>query len=264
MNILAEIAARKRTEVSESKARCPVAILERSPYFGRIAVSLAKSLLQPGSSGIIAEFKRKSPSKGMINAAATVEEVTAGYVRAGASAVSVLTDTGFFGGKNEDLVRARELNYCPILRKDFVVDPYQVIEAKSIGADAILLIAAILTPGETFKLASLARSLGMETILEVHSASELNCLNENISILGVNNRNLVDFTVSIDISLSLSEFISGGITAISESGIQNPADIKILKQAGYKGFLIGEQFMSAADPARACSEFISGIKQLWL
>jgi len=220
--------------------------------------------MRPGASGIIAEFKRQSPSKGIINANAKVEEVTVGYMNAGASALSILTDNQFFGGNNEDLIKARELNFCPILRKDFIVDPYQIIEAKSIGADAILLIAAILTPEETLHFATLARSLGLETILEVHGCTELSHLNNKISILGVNNRNLADFTVSLDISLSLSEFISDRILAISESGIHDPADVHLLKQAGYKGFLIGEQFMSAGDPASACQTFISQLIQFEL
>ena len=260
MNLLEEIAALKRTEVAERMELYPIAVLERSRLFNTQTISLTKSLIQVRSSGIIAEFKRISPSKGIINASAKVEEVTIGYMQAGASALSVLTDYEFFGGKNEDLIRAREQNDCPILRKDFVVDPYQVIEAKSIGADAILLIAAILTPEETLNLAALAVSLGLETILEVHGLTELSHLNKHISILGVNNRNLADFTVSLDISLSLSEFISDGIPAISESGIHDPADVQMLKQAGYKGFLIGEQFMAAGDPARACQSFINRLK----
>ncbi|TSA31183.1 MAG: indole-3-glycerol phosphate synthase TrpC [Porphyromonadaceae bacterium] len=264
MNILGKIAAHKRTEVSERKELYPIALLERRPFFNTEPVSLKKHLMRPGASGIIAEFKRQSPSKGIINANAKVEEVTVGYMNAGASALSILTDNQFFGGNNEDLIKARELNFCPILRKDFIVDPYQIIEAKSIGADAILLIAAILTPEETLNFATLARSLGLETILEVHGCTELSHLNNKISILGVNNRNLTDFTVSLDISLSLSEFISDRILAISESGIHDPADVHLLKQAGYKGFLIGEQFMSAGDPASACQTFISQLIQFEL
>lgn len=264
MNILANIATHKRTEIAERKELYPIALLEHSPFFNTVPISLTKYLLQPGASGIIAEFKKKSPSKGIINATAKVGEVTIGYVQAGASALSVLTDSQFFGGKNEDLIKARELNYCPILRKDFIVDPYQIIEAKSIGADAILLIAAILTPEETLNLATLARSLGLETILEIHGYDELTHLNNQINILGVNNRNLADFTVSLDISLTLSKFISDGILAISESGIHDPADVHLLKQAGYKGFLIGEQFMSTGDPALACQTFISQLKQIEL
>jgi indole-3-glycerol phosphate synthase len=262
MNILTTIAAHKRKEVAERKTWYPTALLERSPLFNTRPLSLTKHLLSPGASGIIAEFKMKSPSKGLINAHANVAEVTTGYMKAGASGLSVLTDQEFFGGKNEDLIKARELNYCPILRKDFMVDPYQIIEAKSIGADAILLIAAILSPEETLSPATLARSLGLETILEVHGSNELTHWNDQISILGVNNRNLADFTVSLNISLSLSKFISDGVLAISESGIHDPGDVDLLKQAGYKGFLIGEQFMSAGDPALACHTFISRLNSI--
>lgn len=261
MNILETISARKHIEVAERKKLCPVAQLEKRPLFSGKTVSLRGNLLQAGASGIIAEFKKSSPSRGPINSGAIVEEVTTGYVRAGASALSVLTDTDFFGGKDEDLVRARKVNECPLLRKDFIVDSYQVYEARSIGADAILLIASILSPEETYQLARLARSLGMETLLEVHGAEEMKHLNEHISVLGVNNRNLADFRVSIDISLSLSGLIPAGIVPISESGLNNPSDVKLLRQAGYKGFLIGELFMSAADPALACSNFISQLKQ---
>ena len=261
MNQLETIAAFKRNEVADRKELYPVKKLENSPLFDRKTISLTERILQKGSSGIIAEFKRKSPSKGMINSHSDVADVTRGYIRAGAAALSVLTDSHFFGGNNEDLSRAREVNDCPVLRKEFIVDQYQIIEAKSIGADAILLIAAILTPAETLNFATLARSLGMATILEIHGKEELEHLNDQISILGVNNRNLADFSVSLEISLTLAPFITNGITCISESGIRHPADVLILKQAGYKGFLIGEQFMSTQDPAVACETFIKQLNQ---
>ncbi len=261
MNILANIAAHKRLEVAERRVLFPVTHLVQSPLFDRVPISMTEHLLRDEASGIIAEFKKMSPSKGIIHAGARVEDITTGYLQAGASALSVLTDTKFFGGSNEDLLMARKVNSCPILRKDFVVDPYQVIEAKSIGADAILLIAAILTPAETLELATLARTLGMETILEVHGESEMGHLNDQISILGVNNRNLADFKVSLDISIGLSELIPDGVLAISESGIQKPSDIFLLRQYGYKGFLIGEQFMSTDNPAATCEAFISELKE---
>jgi len=259
MNILDNIAARKRLLIAENKALYPIKQLEQSPLYNRTTVSLTAELDKPGVSGIIAEFKRKSPSKGIINAYARVEEVTQGYAKAGASALSVLTDQEFFGGSNDDFANARVSNNCPILRKDFIVDPWQVVESRSIGADVILLIAAILTPRETLELATLARSLGMEIILEVHDISELSHLNDQISILGVNNRNLKDFKVSTEISFSIAKKIPAGITAISESGIRQPEAVVELRQAGYKGFLIGEQFMAEEDPAGACAHFISQI-----
>jgi indole-3-glycerol phosphate synthase len=260
MSILSDIASYKRLEVESRKQLHPVALLERMAGYGRPSVSMAGALLRRGSSGIIAEYKRKSPSKGIINHTSTVESVTAGYVDAGAAGLSVLTDGPSFGGSLGDLDTARAINSCPILRKEFIVDPYQVIEAKAHGADVVLLIAAILTADETLALATLSRSLGMETILEVHSREELGHLNEQINILGVNNRNLADFSVSLDISLSLAGLIPGDVVAISESGIRKPEDISLLKQAGYRGFLVGEQFMATADPAGACHIFINSLQ----
>ncbi|OFY55404.1 MAG: indole-3-glycerol phosphate synthase [Bacteroidetes bacterium GWF2_49_14] len=260
MNILTNIANHKRKQVATRKELYPVALLEKSPFFETTPVSLTRYLLRPDKSGIIAEFKRKSPSKGVINAYVSIDQVSIGYMQGGASALSILTDEEFFGGKNEDLIRARELNYCPILRKDFILDPYQVLESKSIGADAILLIAAILTPAQTLELARLARSLGMETILEVHSRDELVHRNGHISIIGVNNRNLADFSVNLETSMSLSEFIDKDDLFISESGLREPSDIRKLRLAGYRGFLIGEQFMATSDPATACQQFISQLK----
>ena len=260
MNILATIAAHKRLEVAGRMEHSSEAMLRRSPLFERETLSLRESLTRPDASGIIAEFKRMSPSKGMINDQCKVDEVTKGYATAGASGLSVLTDKRFFGGSSDDLISARNVNNIPILRKDFMVDPYQVIEAKAIGADVILLIAAILSPELTLEMATLARSMGMETILEVHGLSELDQMNDQITILGVNNRNLADFTVSLDISLELAKHIPAGVLAISESGIRNPADVQLLKHAGYRGFLVGEQFMSTADPAAACETFISQIR----
>ena len=260
MNILDTIAAHKRVEVAGRLEHSSTAILMRSPLFERKTLSLRESLTKPAASGIIAEFKRMSPSKGIINHECKADEVTKGYATAGASGLSVLTDNRFFGGSSEDLILARQHNNIPILRKDFMVDPYQVIEAKAIGADVILLIAAILTPALTLEMATLARSLGMETILEVHGLPEMEHMNDQITILGVNNRNLADFTVSLDISLELAKHIPAGVLSISESGIRNPQDVRLLTQAGYKGFLVGEQFMSTPDPAAACRTFISQIR----
>jgi indole-3-glycerol phosphate synthase len=259
-NILDTIVRAKQREVAERKALFTPALLEKSISFNATPVSLIKHLHRPDQSGIIAEYKRKSPSRGIINDQARVEEVTIGYVEAGASGLSILTDQEFFGGKTEDLVTARSLNHCPILRKDFIIDPYQVTESKSMGADVILLIAAILKPAETLQLAWQARLLGMETILEVHHADELYQINDYISMVGVNNRNLRDFSVSLETSLQLKEMIPPGITAIAESGIHRPEDLILLKKAGYQGFLVGELFMKSADPAGACRDFIHQLR----
>ena len=178
MKILSEIASFKKKETQERKSLFPVKLLEQSVYFNSRPVSMISYLERKDSQGIIAEFKKKSPSKGAINPHAQIERTSIGYMMAGASALSVLTDTHYFGGKNEDLTIARKFNYCPILRKDFILDEYQIIEARSIGADVILLIAAILSPDETKQLAKFAKSLGMEVLLEIHTKSELKNLNE--------------------------------------------------------------------------------------
>ena len=225
-------------------------------------MSLKKYILRKDKSGIIAEFKRKSPSKGIINAYADVEKVTIGYMQAGASALSVLTDNNFFGGKNEDLTIARKFNFCPILRKDFTVSEYQIIEAKSIGADAILLIAAVLTKDEIKRFASLAHSLGLEVLLEVHTEQELEKYIPEISLVGINNRNLNTFEVDFENSIRLAQTLPSGVAKVAESGISNPENIIELKQKGFDGFLVGESFMKTAEPEIAAKKFIKMIKEL--
>jgi indole-3-glycerol phosphate synthase len=217
----------------------------------------------PEKSGIIAEFKRKSPSKGMINGSASVEQVSIGYMQAGASALSILTDKEYFGGSNEDLKVVRKYNFCPILRKDFVVDEYQIIEAKSIGADCVLLIAAALDPGKLKFLAAFAKSLGLEVLLEVHDGEELDrCLNDHVDLVGINNRNLKTFEVSLDTSLNLINKIPSNFVKISESGISDPNTMIELKKAGFDGFLIGENFMKSARPEQAAYNFIKEYRKL--
>jgi indole-3-glycerol phosphate synthase len=263
MNILDEIIAHKRAEVAERKSLYPIKLLESSIYFKTQPVSLKKYLLRPDKSGIIAEIKRKSPSKGTINRYVSVERTSIGYMQAGASALSILTDTQFFGGKNEDLTTARKFNFCPILRKDFTVDEYQIIEAKSIGADAILLIAAVLQPQEIDRLAQAAHALGLEVLLEVHNLEEVkSSLSPHVDLIGVNNRNLKDFNVSVETSLELAEHIPGDYVKVSESGISQASTIRRLQQAGYKGFLIGETFMKHSRPEKACADFIADLQHL--
>jgi indole-3-glycerol phosphate synthase len=212
--------------------------------------------------GVIAEIKRRSPSKGAINEYVSVEKVSIGYMQAGASALSILTDTEFFGGTNEDLITARKFNYCPILRKDFTIDEYQIVEARSIGADAILLIAAVLDEKQIKNLAAFATSLGLEVLLEIHEFEELPGDLENVSIIGINNRNLKDFSVDVNRSFSIAEKLPAGIVKISESGLSEAETIVQLKRAGFKGFLIGETFMRESQPELACSEFIRKIQTL--
>ena len=263
MNILDKIIKFKQVELKERKELFPLKGLEKSIYFETPTVSLSAYLLRDDKSGIIAEIKRKSPSKGMIHEFADIEKISIGYMQAGASAISVLTDEHFFGGSSKYLSQARHFNYCPILRKDFIFDEYQIIEAKSIGADAILLIAAVLTPRKIKRLAAFAVSLGLEVLLEVHTNEEaLKYPNEFTKLVGVNNRNLNDFKVSIQTSVELSEFIPHDFIRVSESGINDPENILKLKKFGYQGFLMGEYFMQAADPHLKCVDFIKALKAM--
>jgi indole-3-glycerol phosphate synthase len=256
MTILDKILENKRKELGLTKSLTTVKELENSRYFNRTTQSLSEFLLLKSKTGIIAEFKRKSPSKGIINSSSLVEEVSAGYFKYGASAVSILTDTQFFGGSNADLMRTREKNEFPILRKEFILDEFQVLESKSIGADAILLIAEVLEKNEILELAHLARTLGLEVLLEIHDADELDKVNQYVNIIGVNNRNLKTFEVSTQISETIAKKIPGGFLKISESGISSPEAIAKLRESGYDGFLIGEKFMCTPDPTTAFSEFV--------
>jgi indole-3-glycerol phosphate synthase len=260
MTILEEIAAYKRKEIEASRLRNDFRKLEKSKYFRRVSLSLTDALLYSGKSDIIAEYKRKSPSAGIINDKARIEDVTTGYANAGAAALSILTDSKYFGGDNSDLTKVRELNSLPLLRKDFTIDEYQVVEAKSIGADVILLIAAILDKGTARMMAQLAASLSMQVILEIHGEKELDFINEHISIVGVNNRNLEDFSVDLDASLELAEKIPSEFIKISESGITSPGDIRNLREHGYNGFLIGERFMKDDDPVNSFEIFVRELK----
>lgn len=257
MNILDKIVSRKKEEVAEAKAKRSIKELEESDAFKRETFSLKDFLTDPYKTGIIAEFKRKSPSKGIINDQVTVEDVTTGYASAGASALSVLTDHDFFMGHEDDLVAARKVNQIPILRKDFMVDEYQIIEAKALGADIILLIAACLTASEILTFAKLAKSLGLSTLLEVHNREELDrSLNPYLDVVGVNNRNLKDFSVDINTSISLAKVIPSEFLKISESAISDTETIKLLKSVGFNGFLIGENFMRTANPGQAMADFV--------
>ncbi len=257
MDILQEIVAHKRVEVAANKELYPVKLLEQSTYFEGKPVSLKKYLRRVDKSGIIAEIKRKSPSKGDINPHVSVERTSIGYMQGGASGLSILTDKKYFGGDSEDLKIARSFNFCPILRKDFMIDEYQVVEAKSIGADVILLIAAVLTKKEIEELGGLAQSLGMEVLLEVHNEKELNSsLTDKVDLIGVNNRNLKTFVTDIKTSYDLAELIPNEFLKVSESGIANPETIKDLKKHGFEGFLIGETFMKSGRPEKAAKEFI--------
>lgn len=261
MDILDKIVAHKQKEVQNRKELYPTKLLEQQLYFEGQPVSMVEYLRRPDKSGIIAEFKRKSPSKGIINDAASIEKTSIGYMQAGASGLSVLTDTDFFGGSNQDLEEARKFNFCPILRKDFIIDEYQVIEAKAIGADIILLIARILKKEQIAKLAGVAKSLGMEILLEVHNEEELQKVVADVDIVGVNNRNLQTFETTVETSKNLSGQIPTDFLKISESGITDPQTIMELESYGFEGFLMGEKFMMSSHPHRACRDFIKTLRK---
>lgn len=258
MNILDTIVAQKRKEVEQRRLATPISVLEQQPHFIRSVYSLVSFLADTTRTGIIAEYKRKSPSKGIINATATVEEVTKAYAEH-ASGISVLTDTDFFGGSTADLEKAR-FNKVPILRKDFMIDEYQVYEAKAMGADVILLIAACLSPEQVNELGASAKGLGMEVLLEIHNEEELVHISDMVDMVGVNNRNLKTFEVDIQTSLHLISHIPAGKPAIAESGISNVDTIVTLRNAGFSGFLIGENFMKEPKPSVAFADFVHQLK----
>ncbi|MGO4710658.1 indole-3-glycerol phosphate synthase TrpC [Chryseobacterium sp. 2TAF14] len=257
MNILDKIIERKKQEIKDSKSKISVEQLKDSDFFGRKAFSLKKTL--KSKSGIIAEFKRQSPSKGIINNQISALEVVSAYEKFGASAISILTDKDFFGGSFDDILSVRNHIQIPILRKDFMVDEYQFYEAKSIGADVILLIAACLSPSQVLEFTELAQSLKLEVLLEIHSEEELQHINKNIDFVGINNRNLKDFKVDLQHSVNLKNLLPKNILSVAESGIYNEEDFKYLKEKGFNGFLMGEYFMKNENPGNKFSEFISNV-----
>ncbi|MEL6812580.1 MAG: indole-3-glycerol phosphate synthase TrpC [Bacteroidota bacterium] len=256
MTILDHITHYKKQEVAARKKAFPAEILEGSKWYSRSCYSITHALTT-SSSGIIAEHKRRSPSKSVINEQALLPEVVKGYEAAGVSAISVLTDTKFFGGSLDDLALARTCVYIPLLRKEFIVDPYQILEAKAYGADAILLIAACLSETQLIDYSSYAKSLGMDVLLEVHNAEELQkSMHPTVDLLGVNNRNLKTFEVSLDTSKQLAALIPDHFVKVSESGISSVNAIRELKPYNFQGFLIGENFMKTSDPGQSAREFI--------
>jgi indole-3-glycerol phosphate synthase len=261
MNILETIIEHKKSEVRSKKLEMHISDFEKSDFFKRKTLSLKTFLLDETRTGIITEFKRKSPSKGIINDNADIVEIASGYTANGASALSILTDEKFFGGSARDLIKAR-VNEIPILRKDFVIDEYQVAEAKSIGADTILLIAACLTPQQVKTLAKFAKNLQLEVLLELHTEAELAHICDDTEIIGINNRNLKTFEVDIERSLRMAEKIPVEKIKIAESGISSIKNIKLFKEHGFQGFLIGENFMKEKNPAIAFASFVNQLKLL--
>lgn len=253
-NILEQIINHKKQEVEQRKKEVRIKALEAQRFFTRQTYSLKKFLIDPTRTGIIAEYKRKSPSKGIINNRDSVESVTRMYSAYGASGISVLTDYNFFGGSLDDLIAARD-NHLPLLRKDFMIDEYQVVEAKAYGADVILLIAACLTAEEVKKLAKGAKKLELEVLLELHDESELDHICDEVDLVGINNRNLKNFEVDLEHSVRMVEKIDNRFIKIAESGINDVDNIRYLKQHGFTGFLIGEYFMKQENPGKAFKEF---------
>lgn len=253
-DILTEIIAHKRVEIAIQETAVPRMHLEKMLDDIHPCIRMSHAL-RTSSTGIIAEFKRRSPSKGWLHPDADAA-LTAGYEQAGAAALSILTDEKFFGGNLGDIRKARELTRLPILRKDFIISPYQLLQAKLVGADAVLLIAAVLTPAECRELARLAHELKLEVLLEIHDESELEHLNDDIDLLGVNNRHLGTFHTDTIRSFLLAECLPSHLPWVSESGIAHPETLRQLRKAGYQGFLIGETFMKTPQPHTTLANFI--------
>lgn len=260
MTILDQIIVDKKKEVEQQKKTVSIKELEQKPLFKRNTLSL-KRKLESSSFGFISEFKRKSPSKGIINDKVTVGEVVKGYEKAGTYAVSVLTDTPYFGGSLQDLEQARNILSVPLLRKDFTVDEYQLYEAKAFGADLILLIAAVLTKKEVEHLSKKAHELGLEVLLELHEERELATLCNTVDLIGINNRNLKTFDVDIENSLKMAKKIPDSFLKVSESGLSSPTVVAEFIKKGFKGFLVGETFMKSDDPGQTCANFIADVNK---
>jgi len=259
--ILDEIVANRRMEVSKQKKEIPLAEIQAKINYSNVCNSLSDELLLQGSSGIIAEFKRRSPSKGAINESAKPEIVTKGYADAGASGLSVLTDMKYFGGSTADFEAARKANqFIPLLRKDFMIDEYQLFESRLLNVDVILLIAAVLRKTEISRFTSIAHELGMEVLLELHDENEIDKIDNKVDMIGINNRNLKDFKVDMDRSLKLLDRLPAKTVRISESGLSDPETVDFLRERGFHGFLMGENFMKSENPAIACRNFISKLK----
>ena len=257
MTILDKIIARKKEEIAKAKSKISIEELKNSEFFGRPTFSLKETLKT--KSGIIAEFKRKSPSKGIINDKVSPLEVVSAYEKLGASGISILTDLDFFGGNFQDILEVRNSINIPILRKDFMIDEYQFYEAKSIGADVVLLIASCLSPTQVQKFTALAHELNLEVLLEIHTEDELQHFNKNIDLVGINNRNLKDFKVDLQHSVNLKNHLPKDTLSVAESGIYSVEDFKYLKEKGFDGFLMGEHFMKDQNPAEKFAEFSNEI-----
>lgn len=258
MNILDKIIQHKKEEVSISKKRISIQELKNSEFYERESFSLKQSIQQ--RTGIIAEFKRKSPSKGIINNTSSVQNVCLAYEKFGASGISILTDKNFFGGNSEDILQVRKSIKLPILRKDFMIDEYQFYEAKAMGADVVLLIASCLSVSQTQEFTHIAKELNLEVLLEIHNEDELKHINQNIDIVGINNRNLKDFKVDLQHSVILKNSLPKDKLSVAESGIYSEEDFKFLRNKGFDAFLMGEYFMRNQSPEKAFENFVKNTK----
>lgn len=260
MNILDQIVEVKYREAKERKERVPISELEKSIYFYEPSRSLKAYICADGSSGIIAEFKRRSPSAGIINERASVQKVTIDYQNSGCSAISVLTDRDFFGGSSEDLAEARKSAKIPVLRKDFIVDEYQIIESRSIGADAILLIAEIHSAKRLNELFRFAMSVGLEVLLEIHDKVNIEKIPYDTELIGINSRDLTSFNINSGHLASMVKLLPRNSLKVAESGIRSADDYIGLKKSGFNGFLIGEHFMRSTEPGEACRKFLEEVR----
>jgi len=259
-NILDRIVAVKRDEVAAGRRRCDLAAMraraETLPG-ARDFVGALRRRIEAGGAAVIAEIKKASPSKGVLRADFRPAEIAASYERHGAAALSVLTDAPFFQGAPEYLTAAREAASLPALRKDFLVDAWQVFESRALGADAVLLIAAALDDAEMRDFEAIALALGMAVLVEVHDERELDrALALRTPLLGINNRNLRTFEVTLDTTLALLPCIPAGRLVVTESGILAPADVRRMREAGVNAFLVGEAFMRADDPGVALASLL--------
>tara|TARA_Y100001970_G_scaffold291913_1_gene431008 strand:- start:3255 stop:4046 length:792 start_codon:yes stop_codon:yes gene_type:complete len=260
MKILDKIVEDKKIEINKLLSNSSISKLENSHLFSRKCISLKESI-KNNNSGIICEFKRRSPSNQNINYISSLSDVVSGYEEAGAAGLSILTNKKYFDGDTQDIIDIRDISNLPILRKEFIISEYQVIEAKSIGSDAILLIASILSKEEIISYSSLAKSIGLEVLLEIHSEDELYKISgDDIDIVGVNNRNLDTLEIDLNNSIELYGKIPSKFVKISESGISKVESILKLKELGYNGFLIGEKFMKTNNPMESAYNFIKKIE----
>ncbi len=261
MSYLDTIVANKIEELKALKAQYNESYWERQPFFSRKCNSMRKSL-ELSDTGIISEFKRKSPSKGYIKEEADPSVIIPGYEGNGASGVSILQDKKFFAGGYEDMLAVRSKVNLPLLFKEFIVDEYQLTMAKGCGADIVLLIASVLSTDECMRLARKAHELGMETLLELHENGETDHIDENIDVVGINNRNLKTFEVDLEASIRLCHEIPDDFLKISESGISMPDTVAMLRKEGFRGFLMGENFMKTENPPLSLKRFIEQVKHL--